>query len=641
MQRLISMSRMTFPRITRRTILPLAGVALLTAVLLGSIGPAHGAAPGTILPNLVADPVDGFVFEPFGFEEPAGSHKFVTHLLLRFNGYIHNKGPGAVDFRGNREAPNIEKSKMEAIEHRIGKREPLSPEQEAELAKPAMEVTQRLFKTNAEETNTNRSHVEEPSSGKLIYSSADGHNHWHLQEIARYSLWNSAKTAEVAPAQKVGFCLDDSEKQHVDENIGPSAPVYSDKTGRKFCKEWEPQTIEVWEGISPGWRDKYESGLALQWVDISRVQPGSYQVRDEVNPLGYVQETEPSNPPSFTAVTIPGYVARAKTATTGFQTPISITLESTAFSPKAGPEYKIAAGPSHGTLGSVSGGKVTYTPAAGFSGTDSFSYVAKETSNGFPVNPQEATVTIEVGENPTSPGVQITSAPPSLLAGTSGTLEARPKNDAGGIEWSATGGAVKSELLGGERALLTAPAQAGPITVTARLADDKSVAASVKVEVTPQPAQEPAPGLPPVTTTGTGGVQGQIISKAPALLARPEAMLVGMNVEMSTKVGAAGRVRLSLYRNKHLLGSCASSTPAGRTYTCKLKLSRGLLHDKLRVVATLRTGGKLLATTLGPERIPKMVMVRAGSLQLGHSGSYAKIFWCSPSAVVAALGGGE
>jgi hypothetical protein len=385
------MSRTTLSRRPRRLIAALAAAALLAAFVLGSIGPARGAGPEPIKPNLVADPVDGFVFEPFGFEEPAGSHKFVTHLLLRFNGYIHNKGPGAVDFRGSREAPKVftEKTKAaeekrQAIERRIEKREPLSGEQEAELAKPEMTTTQRLFTTNTEETNFNRPHVEEPSSGKLIYSSADGHNHWHLQEIARYSLWDAGETGEVAPAQKVGFCLDDSEGQHVDKGIGPSSAVYSDKTGRKFCKEWEPQTTEVWEGISPGWRDKYASDLALQWIDVSRVQPGSYQIRDEVNQLGFVDETEPVNPPSYTAITIPGYVASARSKTTTFGTPVSIPLEASAFAPKAGPEFKVVSGPSHGTLGPISESKVTYTPAAGFSGTDSFRYVAKEKSNQFP-----------------------------------------------------------------------------------------------------------------------------------------------------------------------------------------------------------------------------------------------------------------
>jgi hypothetical protein len=43
------------------------------------------------------------------------------------------------------------------------------------------------------------------------FETGDGHNHWHLKEVMRYSLWNQAKTAEVAPGLKTGFCLVDSQ----------------------------------------------------------------------------------------------------------------------------------------------------------------------------------------------------------------------------------------------------------------------------------------------------------------------------------------------------------------------------------------------------------------------------------------------
>ena len=43
-----------------------------------------------------------------------------------------------------------------------------------------------------------------------IYETADGHNHWHLRAAMRYALYDSGKSVEVAPSQKVGFCLIDS-----------------------------------------------------------------------------------------------------------------------------------------------------------------------------------------------------------------------------------------------------------------------------------------------------------------------------------------------------------------------------------------------------------------------------------------------
>ena len=91
-----------------------------------------------------------------------------------------------------------------------------------------MKVFQRVFTTNAEETNIERPHKEEPSAAEVLYVNADGHHHFHLQHVAKYSLWNASRTAEVAPAQKVGFCLEDSEHEDQDLGVGPSSKVYAD-----------------------------------------------------------------------------------------------------------------------------------------------------------------------------------------------------------------------------------------------------------------------------------------------------------------------------------------------------------------------------------------------------------------------------
>lgn len=63
--------------------------------------------------------------------------------------------------------------------------------------------------------------TEPPTAGRyprIIYETQDAHNHFHPQKIARYSLWNQARTANVAPGQKVGFCLEDTQRR---EDHGP------------------------------------------------------------------------------------------------------------------------------------------------------------------------------------------------------------------------------------------------------------------------------------------------------------------------------------------------------------------------------------------------------------------------------------
>ena len=345
-----------------------------------------------------------------------------------------------------------------------------------------MNTFQRLFTTNAEEKNIERAHVDETSSGELVYSAADGHHHWHLQKVARYSLWNASKTAEVAPAQKVGFCLDDS--QHVESSIGPSSAVYADNVApfREFCQRYRPNATSLFEGISVGWRDVYSSSLAFQWVDLSNVLPGEYWLREDVNPLGFVKETGGENVPAYsnTATVVPGFDALAQTTTTPAGVADTVTLSSKSFKDASQPTYKIVSGPAHGTLGAINGkGKVLYTPTAGFTGQDSFTFSAADPSSRFPENPAVATVSIEVASS-TQPAVSIEGAPVSMAAGSSVQLTAKVVNDSPTVTWGASAGTVTSE------GRYTAPAEVpagGTVTVTATTS--KGAKAEKVIEITP------------------------------------------------------------------------------------------------------------------------------------------------------------
>ena len=75
---------------------------------------------------------------------------------------------------------------------------------------------------------------------------------WHLRHAARYSLWDEAATAEVAPASKIGFCLVDSE-----DIAGTTAGTYYGS-----CARDDPEAGSVSMGLSPGWRDYYPSTAA-------------------------------------------------------------------------------------------------------------------------------------------------------------------------------------------------------------------------------------------------------------------------------------------------------------------------------------------------------------------------------------------
>jgi hypothetical protein len=381
-------------QISRRCLWLGLTVMLVVGVLpAGALRPSSALGATPLLPDLVADPPDEIGLA-------TDSSTGTTRLLLRFNGYIHNKGSGALDVRGSRVAPKLGEPVEKEVKEAEAKKEELPQQIEAELAASPMKASQRLFTTKEgeEETNIERPHVDEPSGGELLFSSADGHHHWHLQHAAKYSLWNSAQTAEVAPAQKVGFCLDDS--QHVEPAKGPATPVYADSVPpfRHFCQQYHPNATSLFEGISPGWRDLYSRELAFQWVDASNVPPGAYWLREEVNPLGVIKETGGANVPVYAAspTIIPGFDALAQSTSTQAGEARTVTFTSKAWKDSATPKYSIVSQPQHGTLGAVSANHVLYTPNAGYTGPDSFAFSAADPSSQFPTSPAIATVSIQV-----------------------------------------------------------------------------------------------------------------------------------------------------------------------------------------------------------------------------------------------------
>src|SRR4051812_20315172 len=186
---------------------------------------AQAAAPTLLLPALVADPPA----RPLLGTYATGGQ---TRLLLRFDGFVHNVGSGPLDVRAARASAD----------------EPLAGVQRVQ-------------------DDAGGWHDRALPAGELVYEEADGHHHWHLQHVERYSLYAADRSAPVAPALKVGFCLMDSE--HTEPALGPAAPVYSDANGRQFCRQNQPGALDLFEGVSAGWRDVYDRDLAFQWVDVS------------------------------------------------------------------------------------------------------------------------------------------------------------------------------------------------------------------------------------------------------------------------------------------------------------------------------------------------------------------------------------
>ena len=89
-------------------------------------------------------------------------------------------------------------------------------------------------------------------------------------------------------------------------------------------------------------------------------------------------------------------VATPQSVTTARDTATNITMSATDVDTGDTLTYSIVTGPTRGSLSSISGAVVTYTPAANYSGADSFTFKANDTH----ADSNEATVTLTV----TAPG---------------------------------------------------------------------------------------------------------------------------------------------------------------------------------------------------------------------------------------------
>jgi Lysyl oxidase/Bacterial Ig domain len=319
--------------------------------------PAPALSP-ELLPDLVADP-------PTHPQAPAVMQLAdgQSHLLLKFNGALHNVGAGALEIRGSNPVNGM------------------------------MTVTgQRIYRQDGSWYDDTSRHPH------IHFENSDGHDHWHLTSAARFSLWNQAGTAQVAPAAKVGFCLEDGEKA---DGFGPASPAYSAAQTQR-CKEGLPNATSVFQGISSGWRDVYGANIYFQWIDISDVAPGLYRLGAQMDPDDFMKESnEANNGPTIatSTVSVPGHAASPFSAAVVGKT--AVTLASQQFGTPGARRFKIVAAPSHGTLNiatgaSFPGPRVTYSPSAGYTGPDSFRFLAYDSASQYPLHSQTATASLTV-----------------------------------------------------------------------------------------------------------------------------------------------------------------------------------------------------------------------------------------------------
>ena len=345
-----------------------------------------------------------------------------THLLLRFSSYIATSAPGPLEVTGvnpvNRRIPGDGLHQVITHDHDDGV--------------SRARQTEALFRAR-----------------ELRYEETDGHNHWHFQNAARYSLWNDDEDRSEVDAfsSKVGFCFLDIGTRRPELQPGPATtrinfqysgpwrpnptpfgsstnnclahlPSFPDPTDAVV-----PQRTKVDMGISTGWRDVYERTLPFQYVDVSDLHArllldqvrGGPEQPDAASP----NETNAAGVLDGQATVVPGYIARRPVNAGPDQRREGVDVQdhavaSTKFAqPAPDPaigavQYKITEQPEHGTLtprpARADAGRLVrrrarcvYTKDGAYNGPDTSSSPPSRPAASSRCSPASAPVTMQVG----------------------------------------------------------------------------------------------------------------------------------------------------------------------------------------------------------------------------------------------------
>jgi hypothetical protein len=142
------------------------------------------------------------------------------------------------------------------------------------------------FGTWTPNTGTADLFLGSPSMEPTHFEYSECHGHHHFNSYARYFLRSAADGSVAAQGHKQAFCLLDFYQYPGTDGRGS---VYT-------CG---------YQGIQMGWQDVYGRGLDCQWVDVTGVPAGDYELQIDVNFDGVVYEQNYTNNTVTVPVTIP------------------------------------------------------------------------------------------------------------------------------------------------------------------------------------------------------------------------------------------------------------------------------------------------------------------------------------------------
>jgi hypothetical protein len=129
--------------------------------------------------------------------------------------------------------------------------------------------------------------VQPPEERPDLFQFSGCHGHYHFNGFATYALLDE-DGKEVLQGRKQAYCMEDTTQFHQGPNVA------CEKNYDCFN-----------QGVQAGWSDVYGNALDCQWLDITDVPPGKYQIMVAVNPNRAFEEISVDNNTAAVDVTIP------------------------------------------------------------------------------------------------------------------------------------------------------------------------------------------------------------------------------------------------------------------------------------------------------------------------------------------------
>ena len=228
-----------------------------------STGATHSST--ALLPDLV-------MLQPFEFrlERKPGGVRW-----LRFSTVIANTGDGPFDVYG------------------------YEPTGAAVTSSSTLRVRQRLVEgIDASGARIWSEHDAIGSDGtpSTMYYSGDGHDHWHVLGLQKWTLaYEATPNSVLETGAKTGFCFWDN------HDLGWGMP--KEYSGTWAC-HLSADGTRVPMGQAVGWGDKYPATIAGQYIDITKYPYGNYCLTLTADPRGEFIEKSAANNTVRTLISI-------------------------------------------------------------------------------------------------------------------------------------------------------------------------------------------------------------------------------------------------------------------------------------------------------------------------------------------------